>query len=254
MKMEMLKELTLVIRNKQSSSLNLGCYRVFFVQVRSVCRLSGDECVKIRASRGTADLASGFRPGERVRQNAAPGIVSCTILGRAFSPVPVILLCNCNYLCFGIHIVIQIIIMTRRAERVITEIKEIFRPGAEKPSNIAKAHSALYLRACKVFGSWRNALEASGVDYESSRNNKKWTRQSIEREIKKLSEGGGSLRPSVLRKSGMTALVSAADYHFGSWRKAVESCGVEYEFARRRRGNYAEKAPEPFTRYAEKDS
>jgi hypothetical protein len=151
------------------------------------------------------------------------------------------------------HIVIQIIIMTGRAERVITEIQEIFSPGAEKPSNIAKERSALYLRACKVFGSWKNALEASGVDYESSRNNRKWTRQRIVREIKRLSAEGGSLRPSVLRKNGMTALVSAADYHFGSWRKAVESCGVEYEFARRRRENFGEKAPEQLTRCAGKE-
>ena len=161
--------------------------------------------------------------------------------------------CNYRQICFGIHIVIQIIIMTRRAERVITEIKEIFSPGAEKPSNIAKEHSALYLRACKVFGSWKNALEASGVDYESSRNNKKWTRQRIVREIRKLNTEGESLRPSVLRKNGMTALVSAADYHFGSWRKAVESCGVEYEFARQRRDNYEEKLPEPLSRCAGKE-
>ena len=161
--------------------------------------------------------------------------------------------CDYRQLCFGMHVVIQIIIMTRRAERVITEIKEIFSPGAEKPSNIAKEHSALYLRACKVFGSWKNALEASGVDYESSRNNRKWTRQRIVREIKRLNAEGGSLRPSVLRKNGMTALVSAADYHFGSWRTSAASCGVEYGFARQRRCNGADKVPEPFSRYAEKE-
>ena len=143
------------------------------------------------------------------------------------------------------NIVVPIIIMTRREDRVITEIREIFRPGAEKPSNIAKKHSALYLRACKVFGSWRSALEASGIDYESSRNNKKWTRQRIMSEIKRLSEGAGSLRPSVLRKSGMTALVSAADYHFGSWKKAVESSGVEYGFARRKKESRVKRTAEP---------
>lgn len=142
------------------------------------------------------------------------------------------------------NIVIPIFIMTRREDRVITEIREIFRPGAEKPSNIAKKHSALYLRACKVFGSWRSALEASGIDYESSRNNKKWTRQRIMSEIKRLSAEAESLRPSVLRKSGMTSLVSAADYHFGSWKRAVESSGVEYEFARRKKERPVERAPE----------
>jgi len=182
-----------------------------------------------------------------------PWIVSCTIIRRDFDSMSDNILCDYSRICFGIHIVIKISIMTRRAERVITEIKEVFSPGAEKPSNIAKEHSALYLRACKVFGSWKNALEASGVDYESSRNNKKWTRQRIVREIKRLNAEGGSLRPSVLRKNGMTALVSAADYHFGSWRKAVESCGVEYEFARHRRENCEGKFPEQLSRCAGKE-
>jgi len=152
----------------------------------------------------------------------------------------------------GMQIVIMIIIMIGRRERVIKEIREVFSPGAEKPSNVAKEHSALYLRACKIFGSWRDALEASGIDYESTRNNRKWTRQRITSEIKRLSANGGSLRPSVLRKSGMTSLVSAADYHFGSWKKAVESSGVEYGFARRKKERRAEMAARPEGRYAEK--
>ena len=127
------------------------------------------------------------------------------------------------------------IMMTRRADRVKREIKTIFRPDAEKPANIAKSHSSLYVKACKAFGSWRNAVEACGLDYESSRNNKKWTRDRILREINKIGANGGSLRPSVLRKNGMTKLVSAAEYHFGSWRRAVESCGLDYSFGRRKK-------------------
>ena len=132
-------------------------------------------------------------------------------------------------------VVKALIMMTRRADRVKREIKTIFRPDAEKPANIAKSHSSLYVKACKAFGSWRNAVEACGLDYESSRNNKKWTRDRILREINKIGANGGSLRPSVLRKNGMTKLVSAAEYHFGSWRRAVESCGLDYSFGRRKK-------------------
>ncbi|MGH7892462.1 MAG: hypothetical protein ACREN0_09350, partial [Thermodesulfobacteriota bacterium] len=59
------------------------------------------------------------------------------------------------------------------------EIKTIFRPDAEKPANIAKSNSSLYVKACKAFGSWKKALEACGIDYESARNNRKWTRERI---------------------------------------------------------------------------
>jgi hypothetical protein len=125
--------------------------------------------------------------------------------------------------------------MTNRAERVKREIKSIFRPDAEKPVNIAKSYSSLYVKACKTFGSWRKALEACGIDYESSRNNRKWTRERIIGEINKLRNEGVCLRPSVLRKNGMTTLVSAAEYHFGSWRRAVEHCGLDYSFGRRKK-------------------
>ena len=125
--------------------------------------------------------------------------------------------------------------MVKRAERVKREIKTIFRPEAEKPSNVAKEHTNLYIKACKVFGSWRNAIEACGIDYESTRNNKKWNRERIHKEIRRLKRKGFSLRPSLLRKEGMTTLISAAEYHFGSWRKAVESCGFEYTCGRNRR-------------------
>jgi hypothetical protein len=125
--------------------------------------------------------------------------------------------------------------MTNRAERVKREIKIIFRPDAEKPANIAKSNSSLYVKACKAFGSWKKALEACGIDYESARNNKKWTRERIIGEIKRLRTEGASLRPSVLRKNGMTTLVSAAEYHFGSWRRAVEHCGLDYSFGRRKK-------------------
>lgn len=127
--------------------------------------------------------------------------------------------------------------MAKRTESVKQEIRAIFRADAEKPSNVAKEYTNLYIKACKTFGSWKKALEACGIDYESSRNNKKWNRERIRREIKRLNAAGSSLRPSVLRDKGRTKLISAAEYHFGSWRKAVESCGIDYSFGRNRKAN-----------------
>jgi hypothetical protein len=122
--------------------------------------------------------------------------------------------------------------MNTRTERVKREIRAIYSPNAEKPANIAREQTSLYLCACKLFGSWRNALEVCGVDYESSRNYKKWTKDRIVTEIIRLLSEGNSLRPTVLRENGNTTLVSAAVYHFGSWRRAVEACGVKYTFGR----------------------
>ena len=137
--------------------------------------------------------------------------------------------------------------MDKRAERIKSEIENIYRFDDKKPVNIAKEYSKLYIRACRIFGSWRNALEECGLDYESARNHKKWNRKKICKEITKLKEKGISLRPSVLRQKCMTDLLSAAEYHFGSWRRAVETCGFEYSFGRERsngngNGHYKEES------------
>jgi len=118
--------------------------------------------------------------------------------------------------------------MKRRTERIIREIVAIYNSFNDKPINVAKEHSALYHRACKVFGSWREALNHCGIDYEKARNRKKWTRDKIVKKINRLHSEGKSLRPSRLRNNGGVKLLSAAEYHFGSWRRAVEVSGCNY--------------------------
>ena len=124
--------------------------------------------------------------------------------------------------------------MVERVESVKREIQSLYRVNDKKPANIAKEYTRLYIKACRVFGSWRNALEACGLNYEIVRNHKKWNREKICKEITRLNKKGFSLRPSVLRHEGMTDLLSAAGYHFGSWRRAVETCGYDYKFGRDR--------------------
>jgi len=124
--------------------------------------------------------------------------------------------------------------MVERVESIKREIQSLYKVNDKKPVNIAKEYTKLYIKACRVFGSWRNALEACGLNYETARNHKKWNREKICKEITKLNKKGFSLRPSVLRQEGMTDLLSAAGYHFGSWRRAVETCGYEYSFGRER--------------------
>jgi hypothetical protein len=118
--------------------------------------------------------------------------------------------------------------------RIVMMIKDIYTSSDETPVNIAKEQTNLYLKARKVFGSWREALEASGIDYEAARNNKQWSRNKIVSEIIKLHNNGHSLRPSILKKNGSIKLLSAANYHFGSWSRAVQTASLEYKFRRKR--------------------
>jgi hypothetical protein len=121
------------------------------------------------------------------------------------------------------------------AEGVKNEIKALYDRSLKKPHNVAKEYPTLYIRARKVFGSWKKALEACGIDYEKARNHKKWSRVRVVEEIHRLYLNGDNLRLKDLRRKGMICLISAAMYHFGSWRKAVESCGICYSFRRNKK-------------------
>lgn len=124
--------------------------------------------------------------------------------------------------------------MKGQTEKVKTEIIAIYKSSSRKPLNVSKEHPKLYLKARRAFGSWKKALEACGIDYEETRNHKKWSREKVIREIRDLNRKCHSLRPKDLRENGSISLISAASYHFGSWRKAVEASGICYPCGRNR--------------------
>ncbi len=124
--------------------------------------------------------------------------------------------------------------VSKPIDKLKKEIKALYRGPRKKPCNVAKEYPALYLKGRRIFGSWKKALEACGVDYEKARNHKKWSRIKIVEEINRLYLNGSSLRLKELRTKGMICLISAAIYRFGSWRKAVESSGIRYSFVRRK--------------------
>ena len=118
--------------------------------------------------------------------------------------------------------------VTDRKRNIIREIRELYRYPSRKPFNVAREYSILYSRARRAFGSWKKALEHCGIDYELSRNNKKWSHEKVISEIRSLSSNRNHLSTNRLRANGKTHLVSAAVYHFGSWSKAVRSSSSRY--------------------------
>ena len=122
--------------------------------------------------------------------------------------------------------------MKSRSEKIRNKIMTLYDGLRRRPSNVAKEHPRLYSDARKVFGSWKMALEACAIDYEKARNHKKWSREKITNEIKRLYVSGHSLRPKDLKKGDTIKLISAATYHFGSWSKAVKQSGIYYSYER----------------------
>src|SRR5438270_13293112 len=60
-----------------------------------------------------------------------------------------------------------------------------------------------------------------------------WTKDEIVRTLKKLHKAGEDLSYNALARKRQP-LVSAAAYHFGSYRKAVERAGIDYASVTRR--------------------
>jgi hypothetical protein len=60
-----------------------------------------------------------------------------------------------------------------------------------------------------------------------------WTKDEIVKAVKKLYAQGRDLSYNAMA-ARQQALVSAAAYHFGSYRKAVERAGVDYAEVTRR--------------------
>ena len=60
-----------------------------------------------------------------------------------------------------------------------------------------------------------------------------WTRQRIAQELRKLEKSGASLSYLSLQKRKQP-LISAAAYHFGSYKKAVQFAGIDYADVSRR--------------------
>ena len=125
--------------------------------------------------------------------------------------------------------------MRRGLENTKKEIILIYSCHEKKPGNIVKEHPRLYSKARKYFGSWKNALETCGINYDTARNSNNWSREKIVEKIRELVNDGQSLRPSDLRGNKSVRLMSAASYHFGSWSKAVSHAGIDYEYGRKKK-------------------
>lgn len=110
-------------------------------------------------------------------------------------------------------------------ERVVEEISVIFNTG-EPVLNSNYGSSNLYKMAMKFFGTWKNAIEYAGFIYEDRRISKNWTKENTIEEIKRLHKEGHSL---AITDIDVPSIYTMACRHFGSWKKAIESAGLNYQ-------------------------
>ena len=85
----------------------------------------------------------------------------------------------------------------------------------------------LFYAACRKFGGWRNSLQISGIDASNYIERKRWNKEKIKKKINELNDLDKGLNGSYIDKNHRD-LYAAASRYFGSWEKALESCGFDY--------------------------
>ncbi len=129
-------------------------------------------------------------------------------------------------------------IVEKDKQQILDEILRLYREGRlEELKGAWRYHLTLFRKARHRFGSWRAAIEAAGLDYHELVRRRKWTKEKIVEEIRRLYDEGRDLSVSAVLKTypSLVAIAQSPKY-FGSWRAAVEAAGLDYELIKRQRG------------------
>lgn len=113
-------------------------------------------------------------------------------------------------------------------ETVAEAIQERIEQGKSLGGSCTdREYRTLVQAGVQVHGSWRNALEANGLDADSifgRRVDGYWTTEKVLQEIQKRYEDGRGLRPVDVDRG---TLYKVATKIYGGWDKALEAAGID---------------------------
>jgi 5,10-methylene-tetrahydrofolate dehydrogenase/methenyl tetrahydrofolate cyclohydrolase len=92
----------------------------------------------------------------------------------------------------------------------------------------------VHAAADRLFGSWKNAIEACGFNYKDIRKYQTWSKAKVLEEIKKAHKNGEALSSNYIQ-ANKKPLYMAAVKRFKNWGKAITAAGIDYNKIRLRR-------------------
>lgn len=113
-------------------------------------------------------------------------------------------------------------IMTRRGKEPLNAL------------HYASQYPDLYAAAQRIFGCWKYAIEACGIDYLKVRKYRQWNKTRVIEEIKLLAKKREPLN-SIYIQIKRKPLYMAALKRFKSWSNAMRAAGMDYSKHRLRR-------------------
>lgn len=123
-------------------------------------------------------------------------------------------------------------------ELIGAEILHLHASGEDLSYGEMQRNNLALLRAAgRYFGSWKNAIEYAGLDYDEIRRYRTWTNDRIIEAIRKYAALGADLswRHVCLELDPPLAAAAIRANRFGSWQCALEAAGLDYEEIRRHR-------------------
>lgn len=114
-------------------------------------------------------------------------------------------------------------------QMVIDTIKKMYLDGCDLNDHaVNKYNNDLYNASRKIFKTWKNAIEKSDLTYSKIKKGHDWSKQKILDVINKRVHNGQTIESNAIIKE-LGGIVIASRRIFGSWRKAVELCGIDYD-------------------------
>ncbi len=121
-------------------------------------------------------------------------------------------------------------------ELIAQEIMRLNDSGCDLCYSTVAANQVALLRAAtRYYGSWSDAVTASGIEYDEIKKYRSWSRERVLEGIKHLHARGEDLSWKQVSTVGDRRLAAAATKtkNFGSWRAALEAAGIDYKDFRR---------------------
>lgn len=116
--------------------------------------------------------------------------------------------------------------------RIIARIRELHTQGADLSWRYISSHVDPQMAAAAVkkihFGSWRRALEAAGLDYDTIRRYRDWDSERVLKSVRERHQKGKSLNAKNMQRQDIT-LLTAARRRYPSWPHALSAAGLDYE-------------------------
>jgi len=119
-------------------------------------------------------------------------------------------------------------------EKIQNHILE--RQGSEALNSryYATTYPDVYAAAERTFGSWGEAIESCGIDYNTIRKYKSWTKQAVLDEVRRLAKANEPLH-SQHAQNNYKPLYMASIKRFKNWGHTLTSAGIKYDEVRLRR-------------------